>query len=167
MKILGVIFQNSLKWNSHILHVTKSASSRMLLLRRLKKIPMITKADLVDVYNACIRSLLEYNSPIFIGLSGENAKSLERIERRCHQIICHRHCKCDVLGDISKRRKDLSLRTLNKIMHPSNMLHHLAPKALPRTKHLSIPFCKTNRRANSFFPFVSSLYNFSLFNCGN
>ena len=69
IKVLGVTFQDDLKWDKHIDTIVKVASRRIFALRRLKQISSIVKQDLIQVYNAYIRSILEYNSPLFAGMS--------------------------------------------------------------------------------------------------
>ena len=50
MHIPGVIYQENLKWNHHLENVIKLACRRMQVLRRVKRIPDVTKNDLVSVY---------------------------------------------------------------------------------------------------------------------
>ena len=159
MKILGLVFQNNLKWDRHIDYISRLASQRLFILRRLKKTPNISKTDLVQVYKAIIQSIIEYNCPVFVSLNSKNAKKLETIRNRCHRIICDKDCNCNILDHTEPRRIELSLRTLNKILHTENIIHDLAPKPLPRTQHLCIPYSRTSRRASSFFPCTALLFN--------
>ena len=72
LKILGVTFQENLSWNEHINYLSKTASRRIYLLKTLKKISGITKQDLVTIYNSIVVSVLEHNSPLFIGMTKSN-----------------------------------------------------------------------------------------------
>ncbi len=162
MKILGITFQNNLKWNSHVDTIVKIAARRIYILRKMKKIPDITKDDLVQVYNSYIRSILEYNCEVFVGMTAYNARKLRLIQTRCHRIICSGNCKCSTLPDLASRRKTTCLKTLCKMMKSNNIIHHLMPPILPRSKKISEPFCVTQRRSSSFLPFAVNLYNTNL-----
>jgi len=158
LSILGVIFEDSLKWDLHVNTVSKKASQRIHVLRMLKKIPSSTRNDLVQVYRNYIQSIMEYNSPLFVGLNKKNNAMLERINKRCHRIICGLDCNCDSFPPMSERRLKQATKFFNKIMSPENISHHLVPHRLPRT-HLFIEYIRTDRRAKSFIPFCSLLHN--------
>ena len=159
LSILGVIFEDSLKWDLHVNTVSKKASQRIHVLRMLKKIPSSTRNDLVQVYRNYIQSIMEYNSPLFVGLNKKNNAMLERINKRCHRIICGLDCNCDGFPPMSERRLKQATKFFNKIMSPENISHHLVPHSLPRTQHLFIEYMRTDRRAKSFIPFCSLLHN--------
>ena len=53
-----------MKWNSHIQHMSKSANSKLWMLRRLKKLGA-GSSILVDLNNKQIRSILEYAVPVW------------------------------------------------------------------------------------------------------
>ena len=57
-KLLGVIVRNDLKWNDHVDNITAKASRRIYLLKQLKHAG-IDRKSLIQVYCACIRSVLE------------------------------------------------------------------------------------------------------------
>lgn len=159
MRILGVTFQEDLKWDEHIENVIKIAARRIFVLRQLKRFPGITKEDIISVYCAYIRSIMEYNCPVFAGLSKKNAKKLESLQRRCHRIICSKECRCGILETLSDRRDLLCIRVLKSILHKDNILNIIAPTTLSRSKHLSMPFCRTQRYATTFIPYATALYN--------
>ena len=159
MKILGVTLQKDLKWSSHIDIVCKAAARRVYILRQLKRLPTVSKKELTQIYSAHIQSLLEYNSVLFVGTTKENSYKIEKIMKRCHRVICHFDCECDLLPSPGKRRVSQALSVLKKIMHPDHILHSIAPSILTHSKHLQISFSKTDRRAKSFIPFTAQLYN--------
>ena len=161
MKILGVVIQEDLKWDAHINHICKLASRRVYLLKVLKQMP-IPACDLVQIYKAYIQSILEYNSPLFVGASKRCCSNLERIRKRCHRIICGFECRCELLPNLSQRREERSLKFFKEILGSNHILHHLAPTILSHTNHASIPYSRTNRRAMSFIPFACLLFNCSL-----
>ena len=67
LKILGVTYQENLSWTTHIDNICKKANQRIYILRKMKN--MVTKEQLVEIYNGIILSILEYNGPLFIEMT--------------------------------------------------------------------------------------------------
>ena len=63
-KVLGLIIQNNLKWDEQILSTVTKASKRLYALRILSR-GGVPPADLINVYYAFIRSILEYCSQLW------------------------------------------------------------------------------------------------------
>ena len=84
VRFLGVFIDENLRWRSHVRYALKKCSQRMFVLRRLKA--FTTNEEFISIYNALIRSLLEYASPAFIGLSNQESKLLEKVQNRCLKI---------------------------------------------------------------------------------
>jgi hypothetical protein len=162
LKVLGITYNKSLKWDSHVKNVTKAAGRRVYVLRYLRKICSIKKKDLVMVYNNYVISALEFNSAFFVGLNKKNNKKMERIRKRCHRIICGQHCKCDSFPSLKEKREALAIKIFSQIMRPGHISNNLLPHTLPRTGKLFQEFIRTNRRANSFIPFCVSRWNSSM-----
>ena len=59
MRLLGVVISNDMKWHRHVKHISKTANSKLWILRRLKKLGC-GQSILLDIYNKQIRSILEY-----------------------------------------------------------------------------------------------------------
>jgi hypothetical protein len=159
LKFLGITFQNDLKWNEHINQVCKAASQRVYLLKRLKNTPLVTKKDLIQIYNACIVGVLDYNSPLYVALNHLNSYKLERIQKRCHKIICGPDCSCDNFASLTTKRTSRALKFFESLFNTSNVLHDLAPTFLRHSGHVRLPHCKTERRKHSFIPYCSMLFN--------
>ena len=160
MSILGVIFQQSLKWDAHAQHISKKASQRIYLLKVLSRIPSITKADLFIVYKHLILSIIEYNSPLFIGATRKYSDLLERVQRRCHKIICGTNCDKTCLVPLKERREKQAMKVFEAALsNKTHVLHKFTPPTLHHSSHLSVQYCRTQRRANSFFPFCTRLHN--------
>ena len=157
---LGVTYQDNLGWDAHINRVCKQASQRIVLLKKLKQFKCIPKKGLIQAYTAFVLGVLEYNSPLFIGLNATNSAKMEKIRRRCHRIICGPSCNCNDFTPLSMRRQRQSVKTLKAIMNVTNILHHLCPKTLRHSGHLQLPHCRTHRRAMSFIPRCAEMYNF-------
>jgi len=101
IKLLGVFFATNLSWDTHINYVIRLASRRLYALYVLRNV--LEKKHLIRVYEALVRSILEYCSPLFIGLNGKNSDLLEKVQRRAHKIICNSNCNCN-FQSISDRR---------------------------------------------------------------
>ena len=153
LKILGVTFNDELNWNSHVDSITKSASRRIHVLRQLKKIPTVTKKDLLLVYESYILSVIEYNTPLLIGLSKGNSERLERIRKRCHRIICGFNCHCDDFPTLSSRRHTQAMKVFSLMQKPDHLTHSLIPHAMPRSQHFYLEPMRTERRLLSFIPY--------------
>ena len=103
LKILGVTFDERLNWNTHCDLVVKNASKQLYVLRVLKNV--VSHDQLVTVFNAIVRSRLEYASPLLVGLSSENSKKLERVQRRFHRLLCAgKECQEECLPSLTTRR---------------------------------------------------------------
>ena len=152
LTILGVIFEESLKWNLHTDLASKKASQRIHVLKILKKIPTATKKDLIQMYRSYIQSIMEYNSPLMVGMSSKNNSKLERINRRCHRIICGMDCDCEVFTPMNERRLKKAEDFFTKIMNPANISHDLLPHRLPRTQKFFFEYMRTTLRLKSFIP---------------
>ena len=88
VKVLGIIISNDLKWNCHVEYIVKKASKRMYFLRQLKR-AKVSISDMVNFYCSCIRSLVEYASPVFhYALPKYLSDDIERIQKRALTIIC-------------------------------------------------------------------------------
>ena len=159
IKILGIHMSDSLQWDAHISEVTKRASQRLHVLRTLK--PHTTGHELHGIYEALISSIFDYCCPAFVKLPEKLNIRLHKVEKRAHRIIFgdHNECNCQMDGFI-KRREKLSLRLFQKaISNPRHILHTKTPKRLTHSQRLTNFVCRTSKRQNSFFPYVTLLYN--------
>lgn len=159
LKVLGITYQKSLKWDRHVECITKAAGRRIHVLRYLRHIRSITKKDLVTVCNNYILSILEFNSPLLVGLNIKNSEKMERIRRRCHKIVCGLQCSCDAFPSLKQRREIFAMKVFGQIMSKNHISHELLPHYLPRTGKLFQEFIRTERRAKSFVPFCLLRWN--------
>lgn len=149
-KILGIVWSDDLKWIRHFEAISRMFASRLHCLRVLRNV--LQKEELIAVYSSLLRSLLEYCSPLFIGISKDTSKQLEKLQKRAHKIICGRGCNCQRFSTISERREIQATALYQKAkinMHPLNCL--LPPKS-DRTSRYILPLYKTSRRCSSFIP---------------
>ncbi|KAI8494458.1 hypothetical protein Bbelb_276840 [Branchiostoma belcheri] len=81
-KMLGVMVQSDLKWNTHVNHITSQSSRRLFLLRHLKRF-RLPVSDLVTVYVSYVRPLCEYACPVWgQGLTPTQTTQIENIQRQ-------------------------------------------------------------------------------------
>ena len=156
VKILGVHFTNDLKWDLHFSHIVKKANQRFYALCILR--PYLNNNDLKTAYYAFIRSLLEYCSPLFVGINQKLCDILERIQTRFHNLLCNINCNCNSLVCLKTRRSNASVKLFTRISADSeHLLYNLIPKC--HHKLYCMPFCRTTRRLSSFIPTVTLLVN--------
>ena len=144
VKFLGVIFDDNLRWKSHVDYIVKKCSQRLYILRRLKS--MTSNEDFFRIYCGLIRSLIEYACPAFIGISSCNAFRLQALQKRCLKIK-------GILDapDLSSRRQSMAVSIFRKLPLLDTFLKRLLPFALPSGR-LSVPLCRTSLRRDSFIP---------------
>lgn len=160
IKMLGVTFSADLTWDAFVNNLCKRANQRTYILKRMKK--HLSKSDLILLYKSTILSTLEYNCPLLIGLNRKNTEKLEKVQRRCHRIICGTECHCDLFTPLSDRRQQQALKTFLAMRYPEHLLYHLIPQSLSRScrSHVFIlPFSRTSLRLCSFVPMCLALVN--------
>ena len=131
-KILGVILSCDLSWKKHVDYIVARANKRLFVICQLVRCGFAHQ-DILSVYCAVIRPVLEYASPVWhcgltVGLSDE----IERIQKRCLRITFPYLSYSDSLAvaglqRLSDRREAAVVRTFNDIKKPSHLLHSLLP----------------------------------------
>ena len=164
-KVLGVTIQSNLKWDLHINEVVAKASKRLHILRVRKRCG-VPPADLLKVYFALIRSVLEYCCPVWQNaLPVKLSDSIERVQKRALRIIfpaLHYQEALATTGcvPLHTRRMELCSKLFTKIKEPESRLRHLVPptrsqahgRSLRNKDRPSLISCKTERFKRSFFP---------------
>ena len=131
-KVLGVTIQSNLKWDLHINEVVAKASKRLHILRVLKR-GGVPPADLLKVYFALIRSVLEYCCPVWHNaLPVKLSDSIERVQKRALRVIfpaLHYQEALATTGCVSlhTRRMRLCSKLFTKIKEHESRLRHLVP----------------------------------------
>ena len=62
-KILGVIMDNDLKWNSHVDYIIKKACKKLYSLRVLRR-ARVSQPNILRIYLSTVRPVLEYAVPV-------------------------------------------------------------------------------------------------------
>ena len=86
-KLLGVMVNDRLNWNSNTAFLVKRANARMRLLHKLVEFE-VPQEDLINIYVLYIRSILEQSCQVWhSSLSLENFQDLERVQKNALRII--------------------------------------------------------------------------------
>ena len=87
VKLLGVLIQSDLKWDTQVNSMIRRGNSRLFMLRKLKHFHLTTK-ELVTVFVSFVRPVVEYAVPVWTsGITNKHVKDLERVQRRACKII--------------------------------------------------------------------------------
>jgi hypothetical protein len=156
MSLLGITFNAQGAWSSHVRNITRTASRRLYALRLLRS--SLSHRELVLVYNALVRSIMEYCAPLFLGLTAEDSQRLKTVQNRFHKLMCGKDCRENCLEDLDFRRRQLSLRLLNKIRSHAHILNTILPKATPSGRFI-LPYRRTTRRSKSYIPMICEIAN--------
>ena len=86
-KLLGVLHQDNLnyEWNSHVEYITKRANKRLFFLRESCRANLPTEV-VITCHVTKIRPLLEYRTPIWVGLP-RYFKNKLKLQRRSFKML--------------------------------------------------------------------------------
>ena len=141
VKLLGLLIQEDLKWDSHVDKIVKKASQRLRILTVLRK-SGYSPSQLVQVYHTHIRSLLDYACQVWNpGLTLSQMQDIERIQIRALSIIEPHMSYWKALDKFSlvtldERRKILCKQTYQRMKEPGNVLHDLLPATRVNTHNV-------------------------------
>ena len=170
-KVLGIILQSNLKWDSHVSDLTKRCNRKLFMFRCLKKYGLPVD-DLLLIYKGYIRSILDYGVPVFNGnLTKTHVYILERIQKRACKIILGRQYEnyeaaletCN-LCSLEARRKQLCIDFANALVkHPQFKeclpLRQQSTYSLRSQSKFKQYQCKTKRFQCSSLPYFINLLN--------
>lgn len=175
---LGVYFDSKMLFSSHIdTIVTKAYRNLGFVIRTCS--PFRSPLTLQVIFNAYVRSILEYASPIWSPCYSIYKDRIERIQRKfvkhmnykCMKIAMHtsykEKCKAYGLLSLEDRRLLLDMGLLFDIIRGrldcSEILNFISLRTpLRRTRHtalLNIPYHSTKYGKNSVFARISKIYN--------
>lgn len=163
LKILGLFFNDRLTWTNHFDFILSKLSRRLYVLRVLK--PLFPHDNLVAVFNAIIRSVIDYSSAVFVNPGKVLDSRLVRLCIRAYKIIhgTLKNCQYCNMTDVIQRRHMLAMSLFVKVLNDHNhLLYPLIPKVSERSNRIILPHVKTIRKVNAFFFFCSMMYNDSL-----
>ena len=148
LRILGVIFDNSLHWDSHITHVTCIASRRLYCLRVLKQ--FFNCKQLLLIYKSYIRSILEYCPSLLVGLNVNLSHKLESVQKRAYRIIYGESLVISEHEKLSNRRLKASIKLFHKAQSKSHCLNYILPPKSQFSNRYILPHITSTRKLHSF-----------------
>ena len=156
LRILGVIFNTRFTWTNHVDYIIKKCSRLLFAFRTIRSV--VSPLQLRTLYFSLVRSLIDYCSPVYIGLSSHDSNRLEYLQKRFHRIICSSDCKSQCLSTLKERRLLLAMKFLVKAM---DVEHILFPHLPSRSKfgRFILPFRRTECRSKTFFLYACERYN--------
>ncbi|CAB3997356.1 Retrovirus-related Pol poly from transposon TNT 1-94 [Paramuricea clavata] len=144
-KLLGVSFQNNLKWNAHVEEITRKANKRLYHLRECRKSQLPAEVGIIT-YQSKIRPILEYASPVWAGLPNYLRDEIERVQSRSLRIL---GLEKDYLPPLNERREEATSREVDRFM---NDPHHPCRSVLPKLINNQYNLRNIDRNRNiSFF----------------
>ena len=153
-KLLVVHLWDKLTWNEHVTHIVKKGSKRLYIIRALKKCGL-TDRQLILVYCSIIRSVLEYTSPTWAGLTRHLSDHIESVQKRALKIIFpslsyeDAHKKSGLIL-LRQRREDACITFLKRTYSSSDLLRKLKPRVVFTRPHAFIRW-PTTVMAKSFY----------------
>ncbi|KAL7629944.1 UNVERIFIED_CONTAM: hypothetical protein RMT77_014945 [Armadillidium vulgare] len=167
LNILGVSFSRDLSWKDHITSLSKQASKRLGVLRRLQN--YFTPPQLLALYRGVVRPCMEYASHIWGGST--HTALLEKVESRAFRLI-NSPALTNSLQSLSARRivASLSLYYRYYNRHCSSELSDRIPPPLRRARATRLstqshPFSvqlsdpRLNRYAQSYIYSTGKVWN--------
>ena len=150
----------------HCDYIVKKANRRLYALRQLKKCK-VPSADIVHIYCALIRSILEYASAVFSGLPKYLACYLENVQKRALSIIwpgISYETALDkaALSTLSDRRTVSCIKFIGKVRQGNPLYQLIHNRVVPISNSVCLRSGSSSRpmatRTESFSNFVSIKY---------
>ena len=172
-RYLGILLSCNMTWASHISSISKKAKRLLgLIYRQFYK--NSSTNTLLSLYLTIVRPVLEYGSPIWDPPSFSLSSTLESVQHFALKLASKSWSQSydSLLSSLNicslaHRRMKAKLSLFYKITHhlhhstAPQCQHHIPARPLRYSSHLNftVPFCRTSRYLNSFFPSTIRLWN--------
>ena len=169
ISMLGITISNNLSWESHVRSIAKSASQKLGFLFRARR--YFTSSQLLMIYKAQIRPVLEYCSHIWSAAPKHTLKLLDSVQKRAIRLVGDTSLT-NSLTTLEHRRKISDLSLFYRYFHgrcSSEMSSIVPPLAvssrLTRQVQSSHPYvvaletCRTSLFKDSFIQRTARLWN--------
>ena len=171
-KLLGVVLNNSLKWQENTDYICSKARKKIWLLRNMKK-SGLSESELIDAYKKEIRSLLELAVPVWhSGITVEQSQQIERVQKlSLAAILGSKYTKYSEvlhkmkLDSLSDRRIKICSKFIMKNMESERPFFSSIKKThdTRSSKNLVKEYkCRTKALYDSSLPFLARLFNKNL-----
>ncbi len=134
---LGVLFDSSLYFASHISSVVKTSFFHLLSIARLRS--SLTLADAEILTHALITSRLDYCNALFLGLPKKIIARLKYVQNSAARVLTSNRHSGYLWHRIHFKKLFLTFKTLNGLVPP--YLPHILYSYSPPSDHLSLVFC--------------------------
>ena len=170
VKVLGVTISSDLRWKTNTEVMTSKARSRIWTLRRLDNLGFDNKF-IIDVYIKEIRSILEYNVPVWNGsLTRKDSEKIEMVQKSVLKLLMKHNytsyteaCKKFNIEKLFNRRLKLCIKFSQKEFKKENNGIFTKNKSKStrkiNKKYVIEPRPRTSRYFNSPIPYLSRLLN--------
>ena len=161
-KDLGVTFDNSLKFSTHIASIVQKANSRLGIIKR--NFSITSKEIIIPLYKSLVRPILEYGSSIWNPALRRDYLEIEKVQRRATKMISNishlsyenrlRHLKLDSLA-FRRRRSDMIqvyriIHKIDNINFTDFFQFNVESATLGHSLKLKKPRINNNLRQNAF-----------------
>lgn len=170
LELLGISLTSKLNFGSHIEAKAQLAAKKLGILNKVRQ--YFTPRQLLDLYQAQVRSCVEYCSHLWDGSAKYQLEALESVERRAKRIINDDALTNARLQSLEHRRKVASLSVFYRIhfgecaeeLHnliPPSPFHHRTTRqtALRHRYMVDIPQIRTKRFASTFLMRTAKEWN--------
>ena len=171
-KLLGVMVNNKLNWDSNTSFLVKRSNSRMRILHKLVDFG-IPQEDLMNIYVLYIRSILEQSCQVWhSSLSLDNFQDLERVQKNSLKIILQEDyisysnaLEITGISTLFERRTRLCLKFAKSCLKSFEMkkifpLNHTSNSMETRFREtFKVLHARTERLKNSAIPYMQRLLN--------
>ena len=172
-KILGVVIDNKLDWNSHIEKITKKIASGIGAIKRTRH--LIPQPTLHQLYNALIKPHFDYCNSVWGNCGATLQLRIQKLQNRAARIMTFSDYDTeagpllDILGwkNLSRQQKTQRAIMVYKSLHSlapdylkSKFQERQSTYTLRDSKNkLKVPFPRTNYYKNSFSYSGATLWN--------
>ena len=174
VKNLGVLFDENMFWTNHINTTVGKAYGRLKQAYKFRKfLSLESRLNLVETY---ILSLFNYGDVLFQNISGRLSNKIQRVQNSCMRFIFGLR-KYDHISWCYEQNKTLNMENRRKL-HALILMHKIsigeAPEYLSEKvvrhfdlhnyntrgrENIAVQRVNTSIRSNTFFIFISKLYN--------
>ena len=160
-KDLGILFEDSLKFNKHVANSVFRCNRLIGLIKR--SFQFMTKKLFIALYKSLLRSVIDYGCIVWFPSTKKNSQLIENIQRRATGLVSvlkglsyHQRLKELNLSTILYRRKRYDMIQIFKLIHGFDDYYYnkLFQFNVNCTRghiyHLQTPRCMKSLRLNAF-----------------
>lgn len=160
-KDLGIIFENTMKFDSHISHIVNRANKLLGLIKRTFR--SLNMELFLVLYKSLVRSIIDYGGSVYSPSSKKNIQLLENVQRCATRIVPQlqglnysERLESLNLPTLYYRRKRYDLIQLFKIVHgyedikPEKFFEFNDNCTRGHIFKITKPMCRKSLRLNSF-----------------